>query len=354
LCGRIHFIRSLPSIISKTTTSKEAASLKPKVLISTSIQPDVLKALETLLSDVAEVRFVAPSLNHEFLNELEGAAALIPLNESIGEEMLNHAMKLKAVSRLGVGYDKVDIEACTKRSIYITHTPGVVSRAVAELTMGLMLCLSRKILISDRYVRSEWAKPDRIMLPLREDLAEKTLGIIGLGRIGQGVARRAKAFDMNLVYYDKVRNEKAENELGIRYLWLDDLLRESDFVSVHVPLTPETKGLIGARELRLMKKTAYLINTSRGQVVDEEALCHALDQSRIAGAGLDVYAKEPLPFDSPLSKMENVVLTPHMGTHTVETRSLMVLSAVDNIKKVLVGEVPPNVVPEQRGRTFEK
>jgi len=156
------------------------------------------------------------------------------------------------------------------------------------------------------------------------------------------------------VYYDEVRNGKAEKDLQVQHLRLDDLLRTSDFVSVHVPLTAETTHFIGGRELRLMKRTAYLINTSRGPVVDENALCTALKESWIEGAGLDVFTQEPLPLDSPLIELENVVLTPHMGTHTVETRRLMISAVVGDIKRALAGQVPLNLVPEQRGKSFEE
>ncbi|MCW4021278.1 MAG: hypothetical protein NWF14_08635, partial [Candidatus Bathyarchaeota archaeon] len=236
--------------------------MKPKVIVSTRMRGQTVGSFGDFLKDVAEVRFMSPWTTEEFREEVRDAEALVVFNESVDEELLKLAPKLKIVSRFGVGYDTVDVEACTKRGVYATHTPGVLSHAVAELTMALMLCLSRKVLLADRYVRTEWAQPDRALLPLREDLAGKTLGIIGLGRIGYEVARRAKGFDMNLVYFDKVRNKKAEEQLNVQYQPLDDLLQTSDFVTVHVPLTPETASLIGERELRLMKKTAYLINTS--------------------------------------------------------------------------------------------
>lgn len=313
-----------------------------------------LQLVESLLEDVAEVLFLSPWTTDEFLEEVKDAEALVVFHESVDQELLDHAPKLKIVSRFGVGYDRVDVEACTAREVHVTYTPGVLSRAVAELTIALMLSLSRRIPVADRYVRTEWGKPGTALLPLRHDVAGKTLGIIGLGRIGYEVARRAKAFDMKIVYHDEVRNGKAEKDLQVQYLPLDDLLRASDFVSVHVPLTPETTLLIGGKELRLMKKTAYLFNTSRGPVVDEKALCRALNESWIAGAGLDVFTQEPLPLDSPLVELENVVLTPHMAAHTVEARRLMVLTIVEDTKRALAGQVPLNLVPEQRGKVFER
>ena len=308
---------------------------------------------EILLGDVAEIRYVPPSDKQEFEKILKEAEAMIVWGIT-GEELLSKAPKLRIVSRIGVGYDSIDVDACNRYGVYATITPGVVSNAVAELTIGLMLGLSRKIKVCDEFVRTKWAKSDMAMLPMGTDLAGKTLGIIGLGRIGYEVAARAKAFKMNLIYYDKYRNKKAEKKLGIRYVDFEDLLKTSDFVTIHVPLTKETMHMIGEKELKLMKKTAYLINTSRGSVIDEKALCKALDEGWIAGAGLDVFEIEPLPLGGPLIKTENTVLTPHVGTATYETRHLMAISVADSIREVLSGKVPINVVPEQRGKVFKK
>ena len=328
--------------------------MKPKVIISAKLRSEVREFLREFLDDVADSLSLDDWRSSESLREIRDAEALIPLHEFIDEELLSHAPKLKVVSRFGVGYDRVDVEACTKRGIYVTYTPGVLSRAVAELTFALMLCLSRRIIEADRYVRTEWAEAGRAALPLRMDLAGKTLGIIGLGRIGREVARRAKAFEMKIVYYDKIRRQDLEKDLGVEYVSLNELLEHSDFVSIHVPLTPETTRLIGEEELRKMKKTAYIINTSRGPVIDEKALCRALREHWIAGAGLDVFEKEPLPLDSPLVKMRNVVLTPHMATHTVETRRLMASTVAENVRRVLTGKPPLTPVPEQKGRIFTK
>jgi len=328
--------------------------LKSKVVVSANLRSEVRENLRSLLDDIADVLSLTNWTSSESLREIRDAEALIPLHECIDENLLNYAPKLKVVSRFGVGYDRVDVEACTKHGVYVTYTPGVLSHAVAELTLALMLCLSRRMLEADRYVRTEWAKAGRATLPLREDLNGKTLGIIGLGRIGIEVARRAKAFGMKIIYYDKIRRQEAEKNLRAEYVSLNELLENSDFVSIHVPLTSETTRLIGEEELRKMKKTAYIINTSRGPVIDEKALCKALREKWIAGAGLDVFEKEPLPPDSPLIGMRNVVLTPHMGTHTVETRRLMTSTVAQDIRRVLTGKPPLNLVPEQRGRIFTR
>jgi D-3-phosphoglycerate dehydrogenase len=326
---------------------------KPKVLIPSSPPKKRPSIYETSLADIAEIRYVSPSDKAEFEKELKEAEAMIVWGTT-GEELLSKAPKLKIVSRTGVGYDSIDVEACSRHGVYATITPGVVSNAVAELTIGLILSLSRKIPYCDKYARTEWAKQNFSQYPTGTDLAGKTLGIIGLGRIGHEVAARAKAFKMNLIYHDKKRNRKAEKELGIRYVNFEELLKTSDFVTLHVPLISETTHMIGEKELKLMKKTAYLINTSRGSVVDENALCKALEKSWIAGAGLDVFEKEPLPTDSPLTRSEKTVLTPHVATATTETRNQMALSVTESIREVLTGKAPTNVVPEQKGKVLKK
>jgi len=324
--------------------------LKPKVMVSFGAEMDNPGLFKRELGDIAEVFFGTFRGADELPKEIIEAEAMILTLELVNNELLDKLPKLKIIARYGVGYDTVDVEACTRRGIYVTHTPGILSHAVAELTIGLILCLSRGLIHADRYVRSEWAKPGRPRLPMGIDLYGKTLGIIGLGRIGYEVAVRAKAFGMKIVYYDVERKVDAEIKLDAQYADLKTLLENSDFVSIHVPLTPQTKGLIGEKELKLMKPTAYIINTSRGPVIDEEALCKALREGWIAGAGLDVFAKEPLPIESPLTRMENVVLTPHIGTYTVETRRAMALMCIENVRAALLGMTPPNLVPEQRGR----
>lgn len=326
---------------------------KPIVLIPSPPPKERPSDFEILLGDIAEIRYVSLSDKQEFEKTLKEAEAMIVWGVT-GEEILSKAPKLKVISRIGVGYDSIDVDACNRYQVYVTITPGVVSNAVAELTIGLMLSLSRKIKMCDEFVRTKWAMPNTFMFPMGSDLAGKILGIIGLGRIGYEVAARAKAFKMNLIYYDKVRNEKAEKKLDLKYVNFEDLLKISDFVTIHVPLTKETTCMIGEKELKLMKKTAYLINTSRGSVINEKALCKALEEGWIAGAGLDVFETEPLPLDSPLIKNENTVLTPHVGTATYETRHLMALSVTNSIREVLSGKVPTNVVPEQRCKVFKK
>ena len=244
-----------------------------------------------------------------------------------------------------MGFDHIDVEAATKRGVYVTHTPGVLTDAVAEFTVGLLLAITRRILEADQIIRKgEWNKPWNPFFLTGPELKGKTLGIVGFGRIGRAVAKKVKGFEMNLIYYDVYRNEQAEKELGVKYVDLETLLKESDFVSLHVPLTKDTYHMIGEKELKMMKPTAYLINTARGAVVDTEALVKALKEKWIAGAALDVFEQEPLPPGHPLTKLDNVILAPHIASATNEARARMAELAAKNLVAVLRGEMPPALV----------
>lgn len=325
--------------------------LRPKVVVGCKIHEDAVK----ILDEVADVQLILSASKEEIIAEIRDAEAILEIYYLSIEttELLDNTPKLRVLATLGVGYDHIDVEACTRRGVYVVHTPDVLSAAVAELTIGLILCLSRGILTADRYVRTEWCTPHAKDFPYGVDLEGKNLGIIGLGRIGYAVAKRASTFDMKINYYDIVRNMKAESELGVKFVDLETLLREADFVSIHVPLTPETRKMIGERELKQMKRGAFLVNIARGDIIDEAALCRALEERWIAGAGLDVFSEEPLP-ESPLKKMENVVLTPHIGSATIETLRRVALTNAVDIVRVLKGEEPINLVPEQRGKTFKR
>jgi len=322
-----------------------------RVLLLSSIHEDAVRILEA----VAELKMSPRDrqlTREELVSEVGDVDAVIVGGEKIDDGIFEAARNLKVVSRFGVGYDNVNVDAATRRGILVTYTPGVLSDAVAELTMGLVLCLSRSLLSADAFLRSgEWHRGGRF--PLMMDLVGKELGLVGLGRIGSEVARRAKAFGMRLLYYDLIRNPRLEEGLQIAYLPLEELLRLSDFVSIHVALTDRTRKMIGSRELSLMKKTAYLVNTSRGGVVDQAALYEALKDRRIAGAALDVFEREPVPADDPLLKLENVVVVPHIGSATVETRRKMAITAAENVVRVLRGEPPlfavnPEVLSSER------
>ena len=316
--------------------------MKPKVLVTC---PMAQQAIEKL-REFAEVKLNPSPRNltkEQLRKEVADVDGVILGVEKFDEELIAAAPRLKIIARYGVGYDNIDVGTATSRRIHVTYTPSVLSDAVADLTFAFILTLSRRIIEADRYVKSgEWGKS--IAFPLGFDVARKTLGIVGLGRIGMKVIERAKAFNMDIIYYDVIRNRRAEEKYGARSVTLKELLRGSDYVSIHVPLTEKTEGVIGKNELMLMKSTAFLINTSRGSIVDQQALYEALKEKRIAGAGLDVFQHEPIPSDDPMLKLSSVVLTPHVGSGTVETRLAMAMMAVDDIIKVLKGEEPTNVV----------
>jgi glyoxylate reductase len=269
---------------------------------------------------------------------------LCTLRTAVKDSLFAALPNLRVVSNFAVGYDNVDVDAATRAGVLVCNTPGVLDAAVADLTITMVLCLARKVLPNDRFVRDgSWAKG---AAPLASDLAGKTLGLLGMGRIGRMVAKRAKAFDMNVVYHNRRRDADSEQVGLASYVARDLLFKSSDFVSVHVPLGPETKHSIGAREFSLMKPNGYFLNTSRGPVVDEEALIAALKGGKIAGAGLDVMVKEPLDVASPLIGMPNVLLQPHVGSATVETRRAMIALAVENMVNAATGTKPRAIVNE--------
>ena len=253
--------------------------------------------------------------------------------------MMDKAPRLRLIALTSVGFDMADIDAATQRNILVTNTPDVLTETVADLTFALMLAVSRRICEMDRWLRAgQWK--DAAVSPMAWDIHHATLGIIGLGRIGSAVARRALAFQMKVLYYDTTRKRDLEKQHGYQYVDRETLLREADVVTLHVPLSPGTKGMMGTAQLAPMKRTAFLINTSRGPVVDERALISALQEGRIAGAGLDVFEKEPVDLANPLLKMENVVVVPHVGSATEVTRTAMLDLAINNVLAVLQGKPP--------------
>lgn len=265
----------------------------------------------------------------------------------VTRKVIEASPRLKMAAAVSVGYNNFDLAAMKERGIFGSNTPGVLDETVADLAIGMMIATARRVVELDRLVRAgQW--PASSDLPLRGfDVHHQTVGIIGMGRIGEQVAQRARlGFNMNVVYHNRRRKPQTEMALGVRYLALPDLLRTSDFVVLITPYTPETHHMIGAEQLALMKRSAYLINVSRGRNVDEQALIRALRDGAIAGAGLDVFENEPLDPASPLIGMENVVLTPHIGSNTGRTRLQMKLAAIRNLKAGLNGERPPSLVPE--------
>ena len=272
------------------------------------------------------------------------AEGLVASGTPVSAEVLEQAPHLRVVSTVGVGYDAIDVAACTRRRVIVTNTPGVVTEATADLTFALLLAVARRIVEADRYVREGNWKYWTWGCMWGTNPSGKTLGILGFGRIGQAVARRARGFSMRILYHDVYRpSAEQERELGVEYVDRETLFREADFLVMHVPLAAETHHLIGAAELALMKPTAFIINTSRGKVVEEAALVEALQSKRIAGAGLDVFEFEPR-ISPALLAMPNVVVSPHMGTATRETRLAMAMMATDDLLAALAGRRPPHLV----------
>ena len=310
---------------------------KPKVYVSRNVRPEVL----TRLGEVCEVRtWPGPGRCPAEVLTKEGAGVEAILGtDRWTAAMLGEVSRLRLIALTAVGFDMVDVAAATARGVLVTNTPDVLTETVADLTFALLLAAARRVCETERWMRAgQWQKLG--VTPMGRDIHHAKLGIVGLGRIGAAVAERARGFRMSVLYFDFVRREDLEREFGYRFVPLDTLLRESDFVTLHVPLLPQTSGMIGAAELALMKPTAYLINAARGPVVDEQALIAALQAGRIAGAGLDVYESEPVHSSSPLLAMENVITLPHVGSATEATRQAMVDLATDNVLAVLQGKPP--------------
>lgn len=272
---------------------------------------------------------------------------LTMLTEKWDAPRLARAPKLKVIAQMAVGYDNINVPDCTARGVLVTNTPGVLNETTADLAFALLMATARRIPESERYLKSGQWKAWSPMGLLGQDVHHATLGIVGLGRIGKAVARRSKGFDMKILYSNRRRDEAAEQELGASYCSLDDLLRQSDFVLILVPLSAETRGLIGARELALMKPTACLINVARGGIVDEAALYDALQRSQLWAAGLDVWGKEPVNTDHPLLTLDSVVALPHIGSSSIATRTRMATLAAQNLVAALTGGKPPSPVNPQ-------
>lgn len=299
--------------------------------------------------EVAVSPFDRPLTPQEIIEMGKGADAILTLltDKWTGDLMDQMGESLKVISNYAVGFDNIDVKAATERGIVVTNTPSdEVNESVAEFAWGLILALSRRIVEGDEYARKGAYKGWEPDIFLGRTVHGKTLGIVGLGRIGSMVARRAKGFGVKVLYNTRSRDEEAEKELGVEYRELSELLAESDYVTLHVPLTPETRHLINNETLAKMKPTAFLVNTARGPVVDEHALADALRAGKIAGAALDVHENEP-QMNPELMQMENAILTPHIASATVEVREKMTEQAVDAILKVLAGEKPENLVNEE-------
>jgi len=317
---------------------------KPKILSTRALFP----AAREILNQHFEVDYGRPGeqiSRGELLKRVADKEGLICLlTEEVDEEVLAAAPKLRIAATVSVGFDNIDVAACTKHKVVATNTPGVLDDTTADFAWTLLMAIARRVLEGDEWMRSgTWPGWDLDQL-LGGDVWGKTLGIMGFGRIGRGVARRAQGFQMRVLYSDAVRAPAdVEKDLRAEFVDRDRLFRESDFISLHVPLLPDTRHLISKENLDKMKPTAYLINTSRGPVVDEAALAEALERKKIAGAALDVFEAEPKANPALLGR-KNVILTPHIASASIETRTKMAVMAANNVVACFEGKRPPNAL----------
>ncbi|MFL9651221.1 MULTISPECIES: 2-hydroxyacid dehydrogenase [Exiguobacterium] len=299
------------------------------------------------LRDEYEVRMweeEAKSVPRDVLVEEAASAHALwtMLSDTIDRELIEQAPQLEVISNLAVGYNNIDIEAAKERGIVVTNTPDVLTETTADLAFGLMMMTARRLGEAERDLRAgEW-KSWTPMGYVGMDLYRAKLGIIGMGRIGEAVARRARGFDMDVLYHNRTRRHESESMYGFVYADLDELLEQSDFVVVLAPLTEKTRGMLGAEQFAKMKQTAIFINVARGEIIDETALYEALSEQRIWAAGLDVFAKEPVAMDHPLLTLPNVTTLPHIGSASIRTRLAMMALNREAIINVLAGEEPKN------------
>ncbi len=317
--------------------------MKPIVTV-TNIFPQV--ALDKLSSE-CDLKINRTSLTKEELKQkVSGSDAVISyLTDRIDQDIIDQGTKLKIIANYGAGFNNIDVSYASERGIWVTNTPNVLHETTADLTWAMILGTARRIIPADRYTRESKFQGWGAQLFLGGDVYEKTLGIIGLGEIGRSVARRALGFNMRTLYHQRNRlPKKEEKKLNVGYATFEKILRESDFLTLHVPLTEETEYMIGNDEITLMKKTAYLIHTARGKVIDDYALVAALREGRLAGAALDVYEDEP-ELTEGMRELDNLMILPHIGSASFETRDKMALLVADNILDVLEGKAPRSLVP---------
>jgi len=328
---------------------------KPKVFVTREMPKRGLRLIKERFD--AEVwSDYAPPPKKTIVEKAAKVDALATLlSDKIDVEVFDAAPNLKIVAQMAVGFDNVDIEEATKRGIYVTNTPGVLTETTADFAWALLMAVARRVVEADKYVRSgNWKAGWHPMMIQGRDIYGATLGIVGLGRIGCAIAKRAKGFDMKVLYHDVVRRPDFEKEYNIQFTDVDVLFQKADFITINVPLTKETHHLVDEKKLKMMKKTAYLINNARGPIVDEKGLYKALKEGWIAGAALDVFEQEPTPVNNPLLKLDNVVVAPHISSASYETRSKMAEMVAENLIGFFEGKTPPNLVNPEVVKTKKK
>lgn len=312
---------------------------QPRAFVTRMMHQDALDLIGEA-TDMEVWPIDPPPSAEELRGKLANAeGVLINIMDRVDAALLDAAPNLRVISQLAAGLDNVDVAECTARGILLGSTPGILSKAVADHAMALLLSAARRVVESDKWVRgNNWELAFHPNYWLGNEVQNSTLGIVGLGQIGLEMARRAQGFDMRILYHSRNRRPEAEEQYGLTYATLDELLSQSDYVSLHCPLTPETRHLINADALRKMKSTAILVNISRGPVVDTDAIVQALREGWIGGAALDVVDPEPIPDDHPLMSMDNVTLTPHIGSASVLSRRAMSIMAAQNLVNGLSGQ----------------
>lgn len=317
---------------------------RSKVLISEPLP--LLEEDMKILSAYADVKVASSPTEETLCKEIVDADILMIVYAKVTPRVISSAPKLRGIVRCGIGVDNIDLEAATARRIPVANVPDYAIETVADHAFALLISLARKITLADRIMKGKswgtWTSPSKECRGI--DLVGKALGLVGLGRIGRALARRAEAFDMSILAFDPYVQEGQLKGSKVRLVDLETLLKGSDFVSVHAALTPETRGLIGEKQLRMMKNTAYIINTSRGPLIDEKALLKALRERWVAGAGLDVFEREPPSTDNPLFDLENVILTPHIAWYTEEAMNRLERMAVERVIEFSQGKIPKTVV----------
>jgi len=328
---------------------------KPKVYVTREMPERGLRIIKEKFD--AEVwPDYAPPPKKTIIKKAANVDALATLlSDKIDAEVFDAAPKLKIVAQMAVGFDNIDVVEATKRGIYVTNTPGVLTETTADFAWTLLMAVARRVAEADKYVRKgQWKVGWHPMMMQGRDIYGATLGIVGLGRIGCAIAMRAKGFNMKVLYYDVIRRPDFEKRYDIVFTELDEIFKTADFITINTPYTKETHHLLDEKKLKSMKKTAYLINNARGPIVDEKALYKALKEGWIAGAGLDVFEEEPTPVTNPLLKLDNVVVAPHISSASYETRSKMAEMVAENLIAYFDGKTPPNLANPEAMKTKKK
>ncbi|HEU5300517.1 MAG TPA: D-glycerate dehydrogenase [bacterium] len=318
---------------------------KPRVYVCRAL-PDPALAIVRAVADVRlwEREDVPPPRDVLLREIAECEGVLTLLTDRVDEEFLSRSPRLRVVANMAVGFDNIDVPAATRARVVVTNTPDVLTETTADFAFTLILAAARRLVEADAFTRAGNWKTWSPMLLAGQDVHHATLGLVGLGRIGSAVARRAKGFEMRVIYYDPVRRQDLESQLGIEFRAMDEVLKSADIISVHVPLMAETRHLIGREQFKMMKRSAVFVNAARGPIVDQAALAEALRTRTIYAAGIDVFEQEPVSAGDPLLSLENVVVAPHIASASIPTRTRMATLAAENVAAVLQGKRPPTPV----------